>query len=127
MNRFTHFELVTPDLEKTSQFYRDVFGWQIDKWDGPFEYYMITTGDETTIGLNGGLMHAEGMAPGTINTVQVDDIDAALSKALAHGAELMIPKGPIPGMGWVAYVRDNCGIAIGIFQEDRSAGQETAS
>ena len=29
MNRFTHFELATDDLEKTASFYREVFGWKI--------------------------------------------------------------------------------------------------
>ena len=42
MNRFTHFELAAADLEKTAAFYRAVFGWQIEKWAGPVDYWMVT-------------------------------------------------------------------------------------
>ena len=41
MNRFTHFELATTDLEKTAAFYREVFGWQVEKWEGPVEYWLV--------------------------------------------------------------------------------------
>jgi predicted enzyme related to lactoylglutathione lyase len=44
MNRFVHFELATNDLEKIAQFYRDVFGWQIEKWESPVDYWMVTSG-----------------------------------------------------------------------------------
>ena len=60
MNRFTHFELATDDLEKTAAFYRNVFGWQIQKWEGPVDYWLVTSGDASTPGINGGLMLAEG-------------------------------------------------------------------
>lgn len=33
MNRFTHFEFATRDFEKTAEFYRAVFGWQVEKWE----------------------------------------------------------------------------------------------
>ena len=42
MNRITHFELVTSDFEKTAAFYRAVFGWKVDKWEGPVDYWVIT-------------------------------------------------------------------------------------
>jgi predicted enzyme related to lactoylglutathione lyase len=32
MNRITHFEIATGEIEKTAAFYRDVFGWQIQRW-----------------------------------------------------------------------------------------------
>ena len=60
MNRFTHFEFATHDCEKTAAFYRAVFGWKVEKWEGPVDYWMVTTGDEKTLGINGGLMEAGG-------------------------------------------------------------------
>ncbi len=63
MNRFTHFELATNDLEKTAAFYRDVFGWKVEKWEGPVDYWLVMTGDEKTPGINGGLMQAGGESP----------------------------------------------------------------
>jgi predicted enzyme related to lactoylglutathione lyase len=122
MNRFTHFELVTTDLEKTAAFYREVFGWQVDKWEGPVEYWLVTSGDPSTPGINGGLMHASPEMTGTINTVETDDIDAVLAKALANGAEVVMPKDVIPSVGYQAYIKDNCGIVVGLHQADPKAG-----
>jgi uncharacterized protein len=116
MNRFTHFELATTDLEKTAAFYRQVFGWQVDKWEGPVDYWLVTSGDPSTPGINGGLMLTGPEMTGTINTVEVDDIDAVLAKALANGAEVIMPKDTIPGVGYQAYIKDNCGIVVGIHQ-----------
>jgi len=122
MNRFTHFELATDELEKTAAFYRDVFGWQIQKWEGPVDYWIITTGDTSTPGINGGLMETNGMFNGTINTIEVNDIDDAIAKVLAHGGSMMLEKHAIPGVGYQAYFKDNTGIAVGLHQADQTAG-----
>lgn len=116
MNRFVHFELATDDLEKTAQFYRDVFGWQVEKWEGPIEYWLVTSGDDTTPGINGGLMATSGEFRGTINTIGVDDIDAVIANVLANGGEIVLPKGEIPGLGYQAYIKDPTGIIIGLHQ-----------
>ena len=121
MNRFTHFELATTDLEKTAAFYRDVFGWQIDKWEGPVEYWLVTSGDASTPGINGGLMHTNGDFKGTVNTIEVDDIDAAIASVLSHGGEIVLPKGAIPGVGYQAYFKDDSGIVVGLHQADPNA------
>ena len=31
-NRVVHFEIQATDPERAAKFYREVFGWQIDKW-----------------------------------------------------------------------------------------------
>jgi hypothetical protein len=121
MNRFTHFELASKDLEKTASFYRDVFGWQIQKWEGPVDYWLITTGDASTPGINGGLMQTDGSLTGTINTIEVEDIDAAIAKVLAYGGEIIFDKDAIPGVGYQAYFKDNSGIVVGLHQADPNA------
>ena len=123
MNRFTHFELAAKDLEKTAEFYRDIFGWGFEKWSGPVEYWMVTTGDRNTPGINGGLMQTGGDFTGTINTIEVDDIDGVLARVLAHGGSVAMEKEPIPGVGYQAYFRDVSGIMVGLHQADDSAGQ----
>lgn len=116
MNRFTHFELVTDDYEKTAAFYRNVFGWQVQKWDGPVEYWLVTSGDTSTPGINGGLMKAGGPFSGTVNTLEVEDIDAALARVKANGGQIVFDKDLVPGVGHLAYIKDNAGIIIGIMQ-----------
>ena len=124
MNRFTHFELASDDLEKTAGFYRDVFGWQIQKWDGPVDYWLVTTGDESTPGINGGLMQSGGDFKGTVNTIEVEDIDSAITKVLANGGEIALEKNVIPGVGYQAYFKDNSGIIVGLHQADPTATME---
>jgi len=122
MNRFTHFELATDDLEKTADFYRQVFGWKVEKWAGPVDYWMVTSGETGTPGINGGLMEAEGEFRGTINTVEVEDIDAVVAKALASGGSVAVEKHSIPGVGFQAYIKDATGILVGLHQAGESAG-----
>ena len=121
MNRFVHFELASDDLEKTAAFYREVFSWKSQKWEGPVDYWLVTTGDTSTPGINGGLMQAGGGFSGTINTIEVDDIDAYIAKVQAHGGEIALEKHTIPGVGYQAYFKDNSGIIVGLHQADTSA------
>ena len=116
MNRFTHFELATDDLEKTAAFYREVFGWGVYKWEGPVDYWLVDTGDASTPGINGGLMAAGGEFKGTINTIEVDNIDAVIAKVKANGGEMIMDKDTIPGVGFQAYFKDNVGIIVGLHQ-----------
>jgi hypothetical protein len=116
MNRFTHFELATDDLEKTAAFYREVFGWGVYKWEGPVDYWLVDTGDASTPGINGGLMPSGGEFKGTINTIEVEDIDTAIVKVKANGGEMIMDKDTIPGVGFQAYFKDNVGIIVGLHQ-----------
>jgi len=121
MNRFTHFEFATDNIEKTAAFYRAVFGWKVEKWAGPVDYWIVDTGDASTPGINGGLMQAGGDFSGTINTVEVEDIDAVIAKVKANGGAIIFEKSPVPGVGQLAYFKDNCGIVVGIMQPDPNA------
>jgi predicted enzyme related to lactoylglutathione lyase len=38
VGRVIHFELNADDPERAARFYQDVFGWTIEKWDGPLDY-----------------------------------------------------------------------------------------
>src|SRR5439155_2181220 len=43
MSRVIHFEIPASDPERASAFYQKVFGWKIEKWPGPMEYWLVTT------------------------------------------------------------------------------------
>jgi predicted enzyme related to lactoylglutathione lyase len=53
---------------------------------------------------------------GTVNTVDVADLDDAISKVLANGGQIVMPKDEIPGVGWLAYVREPGGAVLGMMQ-----------
>lgn len=118
MARVTHFELPTSDSAASRKFYESVFGWQFTKWgDGGMEYWLIKTGETGTPGIDGGLGGAANDLKGTVNTVEVDNIDEALQKAEALGGQVIMPKDEIPGVGLLAYVREPGGAVVGIFQD----------
>jgi uncharacterized protein len=122
MNRIVHFEFASSEPEKTASFYREVFGWTVQKWEGPIDYYLVGTGDDGTPGIDGGLMQTDDTFKGTVNTIDVADIDATLAKILACGGEVVLPKQAIPGVGYQAYFKDSTGILVGIHQADPKAG-----
>src|SRR4051812_48595280 len=54
MPRPVHFEFTAEDPERAAKFYGDVFGWKIQKWDGPVPYWLIETGKDVP-GIDGGM------------------------------------------------------------------------
>ena len=128
MPRVVHFEIHADDPDRAVRFYSSLFGWRFDKWEGSVEYWLVTTGPDTERGINGGMIRRRGPRPtdgqpvnAYVCTVEVPDLDARLEKAAVSGAELALPKMPIPGVGWLAYVKDPEGNILGLMQPDPSA------
>lgn len=121
MPRLVHFEMNVKDVHKTIAFYEEIFGWKFNKWDGPIEYWLIMTGDESEPGIDGGLGFEEEGFPKVVNTIDVDNIDAIIKKIESNSGEIVRPKHAVPGVGWLAYFKDSEGIMSGIMQNDPSA------
>ena len=119
MSRVVHFEIPTSNPEKSVAFYKKALGWKIKKW-GKENYWMVTTGDDPTPGINGGIMPKKDLKA-TVNTVGVESVDKALKKVLAAGGKLVRPKIAIPGMGWLVYCSDLDGNIFGMMQMDDKA------
>lgn len=127
MPRPVHFEIHAADPARAEAFYKDVFGWEFAKWDGPANYWLIRTGRDTP-GIDGGMVERKGTAPaegapvnGYVCTVGVTSLDTYLTRAIEHGATLAVPKMATPGVGWLAYVKDPEGNILGIMEADPSA------
>ncbi len=121
MPRVVHFELNVKDVNKTINFYEKVFGWKIEKWQGPIDYWLIMTGGENEPGIDGGLGAEEEDFPKVVNTIDVDDVDEIIEKIKDNSGEIVRPKHAVPGVGWLAYFKDVEGIVTGIMQEDPNA------
>lgn len=119
MSRVVHFEITADDPERASAFYSDVFGWKVNKWDGPQEYWLATTGDGP--GIDGAIMPRDAKLPPVVNTIDVASVDDALTKIEASGGKVMSPKQAIPGIGYFAYCSDTEGNMFGVMQNDPSA------
>ncbi len=94
-SRVAHFEIPSDNPERTAQFYTSAFGWSIQKWDGPQEYWLVDTG-EGQPGINGGIMRRGGPFDRVINTVNVDDVDASTRRVQELGGSLVGDKITIP-------------------------------
>jgi predicted enzyme related to lactoylglutathione lyase len=125
MPRPVHFEIHAGDPERAVAFYTAVFGWKFERW-GEIPYWVISTGDGD--GIDGGLVPRVGPAPeesapvhGFVNTIDVADLDRALDAVIEAGGSLALPKNPVPGVGWLAYVKDTEGNIFGMLQADPAA------
>ena len=123
MPRPIHFELLADNPARISKFYKEVFGWKIEKWDGPQDYWMCSTGEKDQPGINGGIMRRgkDGKFPPTTNTLDVPNVDEFIEKIKKHGGSIISPKMAVPGVGWMAYCKDTEGNVFGIMQMDSDA------
>lgn len=130
-----HFEIPADDPERAAQFYRDLFGWTINRWENPngIQYWLVETvptdekGAPVRPGVNGGLMPR--MYPGQqpVNYIAVRSVDEAVAKAERLGAKLMMGKTPVPGMGWFAQMSDPEGNVLAVWETDNAAAAEQAT
>ncbi len=124
MARPVHFEIHADDPQRAIAFYTDVFGWTVNQWeDNP--YWLVSTGPTDQPGIDGAILPRMGDRPGDgapvvgmVNTMQVDNLDAALAKAFERGGGLALDKMVIPGVGTVAYVLDSEANVIGMLQPE---------
>lgn len=123
MSRVVHFEIHAADPERAAEFYGELFGWKITKWEGPQDYWMISTGPGDQPGIDGGLLTRRGPGPvegqavnSYVCTVAVSGLDEALTRLEELGGTLAVPKTQIPGVGWLAYGKDPEGNLFGLLE-----------
>ncbi len=128
MSRVIHFEIHSDQPQRAVDFYSAAFGWKFVKWEGPMEYWLISTGEKAAPGIDGGLVGRRGPRPESgqpvnayVCTIDVPAIDESLKKIQSLGGTNVVPKMAIPGVGWLAYCTDLEGNIFGIMQEDPTA------
>jgi predicted enzyme related to lactoylglutathione lyase len=121
MGRVMHFEFPADNPERAVEFYKQVFGWQFQKWEGPMQYWLVSTGAKELPGIDGGMMLRQHPGQGTVNTIGVPSVDAAIATVEKNGGKVVAPKMPIPGVGYFAYCADTEGNQFGIMQADPAA------
>ena len=149
MGRVVHFEIPAGDTKRAVDFYGKAFGWKFEKWPGPMEYWLVSTGDAAAPGINGGtpsgsaasaatrsgrmqstvsrrwlccsVLPSGSTVKSTTNTIQVDSVDTAAAAVKSAGGKQLSPKNAIPGVGYFAYCEDTEGNVFGVMQNDTSA------
>ena len=120
MARVNHFEIPADQPERAVEFYKQVFGWSVRKWEGPQDYWLVSTGVTSEPGINGAIVRRTAV-PTTTNTVVVHSLDEFAKRITAAGGKVVSPVMPVPGQGYMAYCTDTEGNRFGIMEADPDA------
>jgi predicted enzyme related to lactoylglutathione lyase len=121
MPRISYLDFSADDPDRAVNFYSKVFGWQINKWDGPKEYWEIKTGEPNEPGIDGGLSKRERIGDWTTPFINVPSIDQYIDKIESNGGKIIQPKTSIPSIGYTLLVKDTESNTIGLFEENKEA------
>ncbi len=121
-NRVVHFEIPCDKPEQTMEFFTKVFDWKFQQY-GDEGYWLATTGDEKSHGINGAIMKKRDPNQPVVNAIDVANIDSTIGNIEKAGGTIVVPKMAIPTMGWVAYFKDPDGNIHGVFETNGTAKQ----
>ena len=109
-----HLEIPASDTSRAREFYGNLFGWQWQSMEGPQEYHMTRTSEDT----------GAAIFPGDTSAIRpyfdVEDINAGVARVKELGGQ-MDDAQPVPTMGWFATGSDPEGNPIGLWQTDPNA------
>lgn len=120
-NSPTHFEIYGEQPKELAEFYRRIFGWQVEQMEA-VDYWRINTGSGETNALNGGLTYR--VLPnlnGWMLYVQVPALDEAVELIKSLGGAVIRPKTAVPRAAWVTIVADPAKNIFGVWQADPTA------
>ncbi len=114
-NDFCWFELITTDTKAAGEFYKAVIGWTTEMSSGPAGPYTIfKTAEDIHVG---GMLEMQGMTPGWLGYIAVDDVDAFARKVEAAGGQIHKAPQDIPDVGRFAVVADPQGAMFVLFKD----------
>lgn len=90
MPKVIHFEIPIDNPDRATKFYSSVFGWKIENWGGPAEYWLITAGKDDEPGINGALTRRQDPVTTTANAIGVPSVDDFLKKVVAGEARQLL-------------------------------------
>lgn len=100
MPRISYLDFSAEDPERAVNFYSKIFGWQINKWDGPMEFWEIKTGEPNELGIDGGLSKRDRIGQWTTPFINVSSVEQYIAKIEAGGGRIIQPKAGILGIGY---------------------------
>lgn len=112
-----HFEIPADDPQRAIAFYQTVFGWEVTKFEGPWEYWMVRTGSPDEPGMDGAI-HPRGAVRCTADTIKVGDIDEFILRVNDSGGKTITEKQHYEGVGFVAGCEDSEGNIFGLVQTE---------
>jgi predicted enzyme related to lactoylglutathione lyase len=120
MPKVEYFEINAEDPNRAMAFYKEVFGWSFQKWNGPFDYWLARTGEKGEKGIEGGVQRRTDPRATVVNYIGINDIDELVRKIVTNHGSIVQSKTAVPGVGWVIMFHDTEGNIFGAMQEDES-------
>ena len=121
MPRISYLDISADEPDRAVNFYRKVFDWQINKWDGPREFWEIKTGESDEPGIDGGLSKRERIGEWITPFINIPSIDQYISKIESNGGKIIQAKTAIPTIGYTLLFKDTESNTIGLFEENKQA------
>jgi uncharacterized protein len=112
---FCHIVIPSPDLEKASLFYKQIFGWKTQPYIPGKNYWFFESGN-----VSGAFDGSRAPAVKSVVLVlRVDDLDATLARIVEHGGRVIQPAGRIgkASPGHDAYFLDPNGNEMGLYSD----------
>src|SRR5262245_42318507 len=100
------FEIPADNVERARGFYSQLFGWKIEKFPGPMDYWHIDTGGPDA-SPDGGLMKRQNSGQqGITSYINVPSVDQFAARVQKLGGKICMPKAAVPQMGYFAICQD---------------------
>ena len=106
------FEVLGRDGTALQKFYSNLFGWKVEA-DNPMNYGMVDAG---TAGIGGGIGPSQDGTARLTFYVAVDDLQAALDKAVELGGTVIAPPMDVPEGPSIAMFADIDGNQVGLMK-----------
>jgi predicted enzyme related to lactoylglutathione lyase len=120
MSSIVWFEIPADNVERAKAFYGALFGWKIEKFPGPMEYWQIDTGGGGDAP-GGGLLQRQHPQHGITNYVGVASVDESAAKVEKLGGKVVMPKTAVPQMGYFAVCQDTENNTFALWEMNESA------
>ena len=122
MYRITKFDVPATTPLKSVAFYNHVFGWTFEPSDNQKKWTakITSTSQQHQITGNPFLRKAKS-AQSLSNAIEVRDVAHTLVNIQKEGGKVVVPKFPVPGIGWMAYFQDLEENIFGLMQLDKMA------
>lgn len=123
MNKVAHFDIHTSDIEKSKEFYENVFDWRCNSYRDAEDFYQISSPDGNVIGGLSGRQYNPDVKDifGFECSITVSDVDETITLVEEAGGRMLMPKTAIPHVGWIAKFLDPDGNLFAAIHYDGGA------
>ena len=115
-NPVVRWQIVSPSPDKVAGFYQKLFDWKLSTANA-LGYRELAIGAAPGASVDGGVWPAPPGVTGFVQLfIEVPDVEASLTKAVALGAKVLVPKSVLPDGDTMAVLHDPTGLPFGLCQ-----------